>query len=237
MSITRRQFIKGVTLASLHWWVSPLTAFAQGPFPFPSIEIEDKPVLMLRAGLSSLGGMKGLLQQGRNVLICPTMRYLPPIGYGRNTDPQIVQELILQSLNAGAEVVRVLDTPWATPERCARASGLRRVCDAFDANMLVWPTRTSEYVFCPLPGTSFSGLHIVKAALEADAIIFAPHALPDVDCCESQFMLYMLMGLVKERYSFSIAQQYEDVTRYILSLLSTKLLVIDKQMETVCPSN
>lgn len=185
---------------------------ARPPFPFPSIEIKDKPVLTLRAGLSSLGGMEGLLQQGRNVLICPTMRYLPPIGYGRNTDSQIVQELILQSLNAGAEVVRVLDTPWATPERYARASGLRRVCDAFDANMLVWPTRTSEYVFCPLPGTSFSGLHIVKAALEADAIIFAPHALPDVDCSESQFMLHMLMGLVKERYGLSIAQQHEDVT-------------------------
>ena len=229
MSITRRRFLKRVALASLHWWVSPLTAFAQGPFPFPSIEIKDKPVLTLRAGLSSLKGTKGLLQQGRNVLICPTMRYLPPIGYGQNTDPQIVQKLILQSLNARAEVARVLDTP-----RCTRASGLRRVCDAFDANMLVWPTRTSEYV---LPGTFFSGLHIVKAALEADAIIFAPHALPDVDCCESQCMLYMLMGLVKERYSFSIAQQYEDVTRYILSLLSTKLLVIDKQMETVCPSN
>lgn len=127
-----------------------------------------------------------------------------------------------------------LDTPWATPERCARASGLRRVCDAFDANMLVWPTRTSEYVFCPLPDTSFSGLHIAKAALEADAIIFAPHALPDVDCSESQFMLHMLMGLVKELYSLSIAQQHENITRHILSLLSTKLLVIDKQMETVC---
>ena len=103
--------------------------------------------------------------------------------------------------------------------------------------MLVWPTRTSEYVFCPLPDTSFFGLHIAKAALEADAIIFAPHASPDVDCSESQFMLHMLMGLVKELYSLSIAQQHENITRHILSLLSTKLLVIDKQMETVCMSN
>lgn len=90
----------------MSWWVLSFTAFAQNTFSFPSIEIKDKPVLTFRAGLSSLGGMEGLLQQGRNVLICPTMRYLPPIGYGRNTDPQIVQELILQSLNAGAALIR-----------------------------------------------------------------------------------------------------------------------------------
>lgn len=107
--------------------------------------------------------------------------------------------------------------------------GARRVCVPLMQICLSGPHGQASMFFCLLPGTFFSGLHIVKAALEADAIIFAPHALPDVDCCESQFMLYMLMGLVKERYSFSIAQQYEDVTRYILSLLSTKLLIIDKQ--------
>lgn len=63
--------------------------------------------------------------------------------------------------------------------------------------------------FLPIAGTSFSGPHIVKAALEADVIIFAPHALPDVDCSESQFLLHMLMVLVKERYSLSIAQHHE----------------------------
>ena len=36
-------------------WLSPFTAFAQNAFPFPSIEIKNKPVLRLRAGLSSLG--------------------------------------------------------------------------------------------------------------------------------------------------------------------------------------
>lgn len=150
--------------------------------------------------------------------------------------PQTVQELILQSLNAEPKE-SVFLTRLGSPRDAAPGHWAKTCMRAFDANMLVWPTRTSEYVFCPLPGTSFSGLHIAKAALEADAIIFAPHALPDVDCSESQFMLHMLMGLVKERYSLSIAQQHEDITSHILSLLSTKLLVIDKQMETVCISN
>lgn len=145
----------------MSWWVLPFTAFAQNTFPFPSIEIKDKPVLTFRAGLSSLGGMEGLLQQGRNVLICPTMRYLPPIGYGRNTDSQIVQELILQSLNAGAEVVRVLDTPWATPERCARASGLDVCATPLMRICLSGPHEQASmfFVHCPAhPSLAFISL-------------------------------------------------------------------------------
>ena len=220
----------------MNGWLSPFEAFTQNAFPFPSIEIKNKPALKLRAGLSSLGELVICFSRGEMFSFVPQCVTGHRLDAGGIPTPDCTGTHPAK-LECRAKGVRVLDTPWGTPERCARASGLRRVCDAFDANMLVWPTRTSEYVFCPLSGTSFSGLHIVEAALEADAIIFAPHALPDVDCSESQFMLHMLMGLVKERYGLSIAPQDEDVTRHILSLLSTKLLVIDKQMETVCPSN
>lgn len=212
------------------WVVITFAAFAQNTFPFPSIEIKNKPALKLRAGLSSLGGMGDLFYRGE------MFSFVPQCVTCRRLRPQTVQELILQSLNAEPKE-SVFLTRLGSPRDAALGHWAKTCMRVFDANMLVWPTRTSEYVFCPLPGTSFSGLHIAKAALEADAIIFAPHALPDVDCSESQFMLHMLMGLVKERYSLSIAQQHEDITSHILSLLSTKLLVIDKQMETVCISN
>lgn len=124
--MNRRQFLKAATITTLYTAASPLTALAQGLFPFPLLEITDNPALVLRAGLSSLGGIKRLVQHGQKVLIYPTMRYLPHVtGHGRNPHPDIVRELIQQALSAGASQVRVMDSAFANPERCARRGNVK----------------------------------------------------------------------------------------------------------------
>ena len=134
----------------MNGWLSPFEAFTQNAFPFPSIEIKNKPALKLRAGLSSLGELVICFSRGEMFSFVPQCVTGHRLDAGGIPTPDCTGTHPAK-LECRAKGVRVLDTPWGTPERCARASGLRRVCDAFDANMLVWPTRTSEYVFAHCP--------------------------------------------------------------------------------------
>ena len=79
-----------------------------------------------RAAVNAFGGMGSFVKKGDKVVIKPNMSFPNPPDWGSTTHPDVVRELTMMCVEAGASSVLVLDNPLRSAELCLVRSGVRK---------------------------------------------------------------------------------------------------------------
>jgi uncharacterized protein (DUF362 family) len=192
--LTRRAFLKltGMAAASLAILEAGCSTQGQKPTgpaqrqaPAPTgnqaylgVAHGEDPAAIVKAALSSLGGIERFVKQGQDVIIKPNIcvDYHPP-EYAATTNPVVVATLVTLCLGAGAKRVRVIDSPFAgiSPTSAYAASGIEDAVKAAGGEMEVMsPIKFAKF---DIPqGKSITSWEIYRDVLETDVLIDVPIA-------------------------------------------------------------
>lgn len=181
----RREFLKQIALWSAGAAVaSPLFTISQDVFA------GEKAVSKLVVGkglnyaelvskvLSPLGGMEAFVKKGMKVVIKPNIGWDRRVEQAANTHPEVVKELVLQALKAGAERVMIFDRTCNEERRCYNNSGIKPILKEID-DKRVECVHIDERKFIPVKikkGKSIEEWSFYKDALVADCYINVPIA-------------------------------------------------------------
>lgn len=122
----RREFLKsaallGAGIAAVTGWTRSALA-ADGPVV--GVAKGDVAAKLVRDAVGMLGGMGGFVAKGQTVVVKPNMGWDRKPEQAANTNPDVVQEVVLMCLEAGAAKVKVFDRTCNDPRRCYVSSGI-----------------------------------------------------------------------------------------------------------------
>lgn len=178
-------------------WMIPGSALASDA---PDVVVaRGAAAIATRAAVIGLGGMGRFVKRGDRVVIKPNMSFPRPPDAGTNTHPEVVKELAIMCLEAGAATISVLDNTLYDPEACLERSGIRDACKDLAGVAVKAINEARNYVEKEIPqGRRLTDNSFSREALEADVLIAAPVAKSHSSTTVSASLKGM-MGLVYHR--------------------------------------
>lgn len=201
--MNRREFLKCHAKGTL-WlaaasckWPIPREAFAS---VVPDVVVaKGTPAFATKAAVIALGGMARFVRRGDRVVIKPNMSFPRPPDAGTNTHPEVVRELAIMCLDAGAAKVFILDNTLYDPETCLERSGIRDACKDLPGVVVRAINEARHYFEKEIPrGRRLKENSFSAEALGADVLIAAPVAKSHSSTTVSASLKGM-MGLVYHR--------------------------------------
>lgn len=130
----RREFIKGAALIGAGMtitpiWLEPAYA-AEGPLVVKSSG--GSPAKLVRAAVAGLGGMRVFVGKGQTVVVKPNIGWDRSPDQAANTHPEVVREVVLLCLEAGAAKIKIFDRTCNDPRRCYVNSGIAAALEGLD---------------------------------------------------------------------------------------------------------
>ncbi len=175
----------GVAVWLNHRSVRPEPEFAAGKkrdhtiaadpiLPEMAIVQGEDPAQLARQAVEELGGMRRFISRGDTVLLKPNIGWDRTPEQAANTNPEVVAEIVRESLNAGARRVIVTDVSCNEPRRCFQRSGIAAAAQSAGAEVILPdPSRFKEV---DLQGEVLRAWPIFDPFLNADKIINIPIA-------------------------------------------------------------
>jgi len=183
--MNRRQFLQAMSaLSAVAAGSAPVVSLSQlaraQASPAPNLVVgegKDIKALMVKV-LEPLGGMKAFVKKGQNVVVKPNIGWDRAPEQAANTNPQVVQALVLLALEAGAAKVMVFDRTCNSAQRTYENSGiLRAVKDINDDRASCTFIDDRKFVKMQIAkGKALQEWSFYKDALEADVYINVPIA-------------------------------------------------------------
>ncbi len=180
----RRQFISevvlwsvGATLAIPRFNITEALAAERSAALLSVAKGEEYAALVGRV-LKPLGGMAQFVRPGAKVVVKPNIGWDRSPEQGANTHPLVVQALVAQALEAGAERVLVFDRTCNEQRRCYANSGIEKAVLALGDRRAV-VAQIDRRKFVPVDivkGKSLTRWEIYKDALDCDCYINVPVA-------------------------------------------------------------
>ena len=150
------------------------TVAADPQLPEMTIITGDDPAQLARQALEELGGVRRFIARGDVVLLKPNIGWDRTPEQAANTNPDVVAEIILHCLNAGARRVVVTDVSCNDPRRCFQRSGIAEAAQLAGAEVrLPDPSMFKEV---DLQGEVLRAWPVLDLFLNADKIINIPIA-------------------------------------------------------------
>jgi len=182
--ITRREFLAGtasVTAGAM--LLGPSAVLGTAPVPDVSVVKGSDAVAAARRALELLGGMSRYVRPGSIVVVKPNIGWDTRIGYGADTNPDIVGAVVKMCFEAGARTVKIFDRPCNEARRCYMSSGIEAIAKSQGADV----TFVNENRFDPVEfseGVRLRSWLVYRDALpeNRDVLINVPvlkqHSLP-----------------------------------------------------------
>ncbi|HKF05361.1 MAG TPA: DUF362 domain-containing protein [Candidatus Sulfotelmatobacter sp.] len=137
------------------------------------IQGED-PALLARQAIEVLGGIRRFVARGDVVLVKPNIGWDRIPEQAANTNPEVVAEIVRQSVDAGAKRVVVTDVSCNEPRRCFQRSGIAEAAQRAGAEVILPdPTKFREI---DLQGEVLRAWPVFEPFLNADKVINVPIA-------------------------------------------------------------
>jgi uncharacterized protein (DUF362 family) len=130
-----------------------------------------------------LGGMTRYVRQGDVVVVKPNIGWDTRIGYGADTNPDVVAEIIKMCFEAGAKTVKVFDNTCNQARRCSTSSGIEKIARDEGADVTFVNEHRFDMVEFP-EGVRLKAWPVYRDALpeNRDVLINVPvlkqHSLP-----------------------------------------------------------
>jgi uncharacterized protein (DUF362 family) len=189
--LTRRQFIKltGAAATGLALFGTGCTAPPSetdgrtpsdptGDQAYLAVARGGDPAATTAAAIAALGGIERFVKSGNDVIIKPNIcvNYRAP-EYAATTNPTVVATLVSLCLGAGAQRVRVMDTPFPgiTAESAYEVSEIDQAVEAAGGEMEVMSP--VKFVTTPIPdGLDITEWEVYQDVLDTDVLINVPIA-------------------------------------------------------------
>lgn len=150
------------------------TVAADPNLPQMAIIQGDDPAQLARQAVEELGGMRRFISRGDIVLVKPNIGWDRTPEQAANTNPDVVAEIVRQSLNAGAKRVIVADVSCNDPRRCFQRSGIAEAAQQAGAEIILPdPSRFKEV---DLQGEVLRAWQVFDPFLSVDKVINVPIA-------------------------------------------------------------
>lgn len=175
----RREFIKGAALlgagmAVMPEWVGSAIA-ADGPLVVKAQG--GTPAKLVRAAVAALGGMSAFVSKGQVVVVKPNIGWDRAPEQGANTHPEVVREVVLLCLEAGAAKVKVFDRTCNDPRRCYVNSGISAALEGLDPRVELSHIDERRFRVVEMPeALLLKKSSYYEEALDADCFINLPVA-------------------------------------------------------------
>lgn len=230
----RRQFIRdivlwsaGIALVTPRFTIRPAALAAEQPPPLLSLAKGEEYTALVTRVLEPLGGMAHFVRPGDKVVIKPNIGWDRNPEQAANTHPLVVQALVRQALEAGAQRVLVFDRTCNEQRRCYANSGIEQAVRAIKDRKAVIE-HVDQRKFVPVDitrGQSLTRWELYRDALECDCYINVPvakhHGLSRLT-----LGLKNTMGVIggnRGRLHFDLAQKLADLA----TVIRPQLTVID----------
>jgi uncharacterized protein (DUF362 family) len=150
------------------------TVAADANLPEMAIIQGDDPAQLARQAVDELGGMRRFIARGDIVLVKPNIGWDRTPEQAANTNPDVVAEIVRQSLNAGAKKVIVTDSSCNDARRCFQRSGIAEAAQRAGADVILPdPSRFKEV---DLQGEVLHAWPVLDVFLNVDKVINIPIA-------------------------------------------------------------
>jgi uncharacterized protein (DUF362 family) len=194
--------------------------------PYMSVVKGKDSASITEAAINAIGGIERFVKPGYDVIIKPNIcvRYWS-YEYAATTNPFVIGALVKMSLDAGAERVRVMDTPFTGGiAEAYKVSGIEDAVLAAGGEMEVM--NTNKYIEADIPqGQAINSVKIYKDIIDADLVINVPipkhhHTAGLTLGCKN------LMGVVQNPGSFHSGNLHQCIAD-LFSLVRPALTVGD----------
>lgn len=150
------------------------TVPADSTLPEMAVIQGEDPALLARQAIAELGGIRRFVARGDVVLVKPNIGWDRTPEQAANTNPEVVAEIVRQSVDAGAKRVVVTDVSCNEPRRCFQRSGIAEAAQRAGAEVILPdPTKFREV---DLQGEVLRAWPIFEPFLDADKVINVPIA-------------------------------------------------------------
>ncbi len=177
--MNRREFLRaagvGLSGALLGGARIPF-AFAADKKEFPGLVVAKGPSVEknLLSAVEALGGFSRFVSKGDVVVVKPNIGWDRVPKQAATTNPQLVHELVLRCLEAGAKKVKVFDKTCNDPRRCYVKSGIADSARKAGADVSFVDDRKFKKV--KIGGQILKEWPVYREVLEADKVINVPIA-------------------------------------------------------------
>jgi uncharacterized protein (DUF362 family) len=134
----------------------------------------DDAALLARQAVEELGGMRRFISRGDVVLVKPNIGWDRTPEQAANTNPDVVAEIVRQSLNVGAKRVIVTDVSCNEPRRCFQRSGIAQAARLAGAEVIL--PEPSRFKDVDLKGEVLREWQVFEPFLNVDKVINVPIA-------------------------------------------------------------
>jgi uncharacterized protein (DUF362 family) len=146
-----------------------------GILPCDLVVVENgEPADLVKRALQELGGMGRFVSRGDVVVIKPNIGFNRAPEQAANTNPDVVRELAVEVLNAGAKTVRIFDHTLYEPRHCYARSGIAPAVQGLGVQLEFTDER--KFVNVNTKGQWLKEWPLYRDVLEADKVINVPIA-------------------------------------------------------------
>ncbi len=150
------------------------TVPADPGLPEMAIVQGEDPAQLARQAVDELGGMRRFISRGDIVLVKPNIGWDRTPEQAANTNPDVVAEIVRQSLNAGAKRVIVADVSCNEARRCFQRSGIAEAAQKAGAEVIL--PDASRFKEVDLQGEVLRAWQVFDPFLNVDKVINVPIA-------------------------------------------------------------
>ncbi len=193
---------------------------------FPDLVVARKgdPEEMVRAAVAALGGMERFVKSGDVVVVKPNIcSSYYSYEYAATTNPWVVGAIVKLALQAGAKKVKVMDYPFAGPEKAYHTSGIQAEVNKAGGKMVVMTN--IKFVETAIPeGKDMKSARIYDDVLQADVLINVPIAKHH-ELARLTLAMKNLMGVIYDRpyMHANLGQRLADLSTRVRS----DLVIVD----------
>jgi uncharacterized protein (DUF362 family) len=181
---------------------------------------QGDPEQMVRAAVDSLGGMSRFVSPGDVVVVKPNIcSSYYGYEYAATTNPWVVGAVVKLAFESGAKQVKVMDYPFAGPEKAYRTSGIQDEVQKAGGKMV--PMSHIKFMETAIPeGKDLKSARIYDDVLRSDVLINVPIA-KNHELALLTLAMKNLMGVIynRPRMHANLGQRLADLSTRVRSHL------------------
>lgn len=158
------------------------------------------PQELLKAALVKIGGINTMVKKGHNVVIKVNMSWNADPSQVATTNPDLIQALVKECVNAGASQVLVLDHTIDNGEMCLDRTRMEEAVEQAGGKIKAINSK-ANYREVDIPGKELKKALVSKDVLDADVFINVPIAKVH-NSAGTTLSMKNLMGIVWNRSEF-----------------------------------
>ena len=184
----------------------------------------DDPAGLVKAAMDAVGGMQRFVKTGDVVVVKPNIGWNRTPEQAANTNPYVVEAVVEMCVAAGAEKVKVFDSPCNPAGRTYKMSGIEEAAKRAGAEVLFMDERKFKDVSIS-GGVDLKSWNMYTEAFETDVLINVP-ILKHHSMARVTIGMKNLMGLLGGNRS-AIHPGFDQKLADVNTVLVPHLTVVD----------